>query len=91
MNKEQLARRLAVRTGKKYHETRPYVDAFCKTLEDALMADEKIVLSGFGTFSVTRAKPFEATTVQKKKIIVDDAIKVNFRAGRNLKKAINNR
>ena len=89
MNKEQLTRKLAIKTQKKYSDMRPIVDAFCKTLEDALVAEEKVVLPGFGTFSITRARPFDVTTIQKKKIRVDSAVKINFRAGRNLKKAIN--
>ncbi len=91
MNKEQLARRLATKTGQKYSDTRPIIDSFCKTLEEALLNEEKVILPGFGTFSVTRTKPFETTSVYKKKIKVDSAVKVNFRAGRKLKNAINNR
>lgn len=91
MNKDQLTRKLAIRVGKQYSDMRPIVNAFCKTLEDSLLADEKIVLTGFGTFFVTKSKPFEVQTIHKKKILVENAIKINFRAGRHLKNAINNR
>jgi len=91
MNKEQLTRKLALRVGKKYSDMRPIVDTFCDTLENSLASGEKVVFPGFGTFSITKSKPFETTSVYKKKILVDSAVKVNFRAGRRLKKAINER
>ena len=91
MNKEQLTRKLALRTNQKYSDVRHIVDAFCDTLEEALLNEEKVIFPGFGSFSTTRGKPFETTTVYKKKILVDNAVKVNFRAGRKLKDAINNR
>lgn len=91
MNREQLARKVALKYNKKYSWARPIVDSFFTTLEDALVEGEKVVLTGFGTFYVTKSKPFTVTSLGKNPIQVDDAVKVHFRAGRYLKNAINNR
>lgn len=91
VNKEQLARKLAKRLGKKCSDTKVLVDAFCQTIEETLVAEENILLSGFGTFSVTKFKPSETRSVHGHRMVVDNAVAVNFRAGRNLKKALNNR
>jgi len=91
MNREQLAKKLALKNNKQYRWARPIVDSFFTTLEDALVEGEKVVLTGFGTFYVTKSKPFTVTSISKEPIQVDDAVKVHFRAGRYLKNAINNR
>ena len=89
MNKDQLARKIAVKTHKQLRIVKPVVEQFCKTLADCIVEEEKVLLTGFGTFYVTRPKPFETTDINKKRILVGNAVKVHFRAGRTLKKKIN--
>lgn len=91
MNKEQLARKLALRMGNKASDTKVFVEAFCDTLEDALLKQERVVLTGFGTFSVVRYKPSETTSVKGGRMLIDKGVAVHFHAGPKLKKIINHK
>lgn len=52
MNKTQLVGQVASVTGMKKKEAEIAVDATIKAIINALEADEKVQLSGFGTFEV---------------------------------------
>ena len=91
MNREQLARKLALRLGKKASDTKVFVEAFCETLEEALLKQERVVLTGFGTFRVIRYKPSETSSVRGDRIIIDKGVAVHFHAGPKLKNIINNK
>lgn len=90
MNKEQLSRKIASNTHKKLRKVKPIVEQFCQTLADCIVEEEKVVLTGFGTFYVTHPKSYETIGINKQKIRVENPIKIHFRAGRLLKKKINN-
>ena len=91
MNKEQLARKLALRLGKKASDTKIFVEAFCSTVEDALLNQEKVVLTGFGSFKIIKYKPSQTTTVRGDKTVIDKGVAVHFHAGPKLKKIINHK
>ncbi len=56
MNKNELIRKVANITGTTIKESESYYDAFIEAITDSLKNDEKIQLSGFGSFE-TKVKP----------------------------------
>ena len=56
MNKNDLIRDVANKTGTTIKESTVFVDAFFDALTDALKNGEKIQISGFGTFEI-KEKP----------------------------------
>lgn len=90
MTKSQLVELVA----KKAHLTKKASEESINVLFDeikkALNKGEKVVLSNFGTFYVSKVKDKEVTPfgqVDKKQVIKAHKI-VNFRVGKNLKKEI---
>ena len=85
MNKSQLIDAVALESGLSKVDARKAVDAFVKTTVEQLKQGEKLVLIGFGTFSVierlarTGRNPQtgEALEIAKRKII-------KFKAGSEL-------
>lgn len=50
MNKSELVKQVAVRTGRAQDSTRQTVDAALSLIEETIMANEPVVLHGFGAF-----------------------------------------
>ncbi len=52
MSKKDLVAAIALKTGLTKVDSAKALDATLKTIEEAMKADEKVTLIGFGTFSV---------------------------------------
>ncbi|HMV66315.1 MAG TPA: HU family DNA-binding protein [Myxococcota bacterium] len=90
MNKAQLTEILAERAGIPKVRAASYINIVTGTIQEALLRDEKVTISDFGTFTVSRRRQFaghnpkngEAIDVPSRRIPV-------FRAGKGLKRHLN--
>ena len=91
MNKQELVAAVAAKAGLTKKDAETAVNGFIASIEDALVAGDKVQLIGFGTFEVReRAErtgrnprnPEETVTIPASKAPV-------FKAGKALKDAVN--
>lgn len=59
MEKGELIEEVAKETGTSAEETLKIVDSFIDTIKDGLLRGEKVSITGFGTFSVSKRKARE--------------------------------
>jgi DNA-binding protein HU-beta len=89
VNKRELVADIAARTDKPASEVAEVVDAFLKSVSGAVAKDEKVVLSGFGTFfRRTRAKRVARNIWAGEKIRVPATNVPDFRPGKPFKEAV---
>lgn len=90
MNKADLTEVLADKAGIPKVRAAHYINILTSTIQDALVNDEKVTISDFGTFTVSKRRGFkghnpkngDAMQVPERRIPV-------FRAGKALKKGLN--
>lgn len=90
MNKTELIEKIAAGSGLSKADSKKALEATVAAIKDALVADEKIALVGFGTFSVSERPAREGinpATKQKIQIAAKKAVK--FKSGAELTKALN--
>ena len=56
MNKEELATAVAQKTGVNHVQARKFLEGFIASLEEAILAGQRVTISGFGTFELTQHK-----------------------------------
>lgn len=89
MKKTELIAAVAEKAGLSKKDADAAVAAFLETVVDALKADDKIQLVGFGTFEVRNRPARTGRNPQTKETITIPASKVPaFKAGKALKEAI---
>lgn len=89
MNKTELVGQVAVQTGMTKKDVEKVVSAFFTTVEEALKADDKVQLIGFGTFEVRERQARKGRNPQTGAEIDIPANRVPaFKAGKALKDAI---
>ena len=89
MNKTDLIVSVAEKTGLSKANAKKAVDAVVESISDALIANEKVILVGFGTFSLK--EHCERTAINpatKAKITVPAKKSVKFKVGRELADAV---
>lgn len=90
MNKAQLIDAIAGESGLSKADAKKALDAFVKVTGEALKANDKIALIGFGSFSVSERSARTGRNPQTGKEIKIEAKKVvKFKAGAELSDAIN--
>ena len=90
MNKTDLTNAVAKSTGLTKKDSEIAVSAVLDTITDALAKEEKVVLVGFGTFSVRERKARKGRNPATKEEIMIPASKAPvFKAGKNLKEKVN--
>ncbi|HZJ91147.1 MAG: HU family DNA-binding protein [Clostridiaceae bacterium] len=90
MNKTDLTNAVAKSTGLTKKDSEKAVSAVLDTITDALANEEKVVLVGFGTFSVRSRKARKGRNPATKEEIMIPASKAPvFKAGKNLKDRVN--
>jgi DNA-binding protein HU-beta len=52
MNKTELIKAIADKTGKSQKETKAFLEAFTSTVEETMSKGDKVTLIGFGTWDV---------------------------------------
>ena len=90
MNKTELVAKVAEKTGFTKKDAEKVVDAVFGSVEEAMVAGDKVQLVGFGTFEV---KDREARTGRNPKTGAEIQIPASksptFKAGKGLKEAVN--
>jgi DNA-binding protein HU-beta len=90
MNKTELVEKIAAGAGISKIDAKKALDATVTAIKDALVADEKVSLIGFGTFSISVRPAREGINPATKEKITIAAKKVaKFKAGAELTDAMN--
>ena len=89
MNKSELIEKIAANAGLTKADSKKALDATLAAIKDALAADEKVALVGFGTFAVSERPAREGINPRTKETIEIAAKKVaKFKAGAELNAAL---
>ena len=89
MNKSELIEKIAANAGLTKADSKKALDAPLAAIKDALAADEKVALVGFGTFAVSERPAREGINPATKEKIQIAAKKVaKFKAGAELNAAL---
>ena len=90
MNKTELVEKIAAGAGLSKDNAKKALEATVAAIKDALIANDKIALVGFGTFSVSERPAREGINPSTKEKITIAAKKVaKFKAGAELANALN--
>lgn len=90
MNKTELVSSIALKSGLSKADAKKALDATIEAIADALKADEKIALIGFGTFAAPVRPERQAKNPRTGEVITVPAKKVvKFKAGKELEDSIN--
>jgi DNA-binding protein HU-beta len=90
MNKTELIYAIAEKSGLNKKSSEAALNATVSAIEDALKADDKVVLVGFGTFEVRKRAARNGRNPQTSEEIQIPASKAPvFKAGKSLKDIIN--
>lgn len=89
MNKAELVSAISEAAGLKNKETEALLEALTSSVADALQKGDKVAVTGFGTYSVTKRKARKGRNPRTGKQITIPASKApRFSAGKALKDAL---
>ena len=89
MNKSELVAAIAEKSGLTKADSKKALDATLEAIKEALAADDKVALIGFGTFSVNVRAAREGINPRlKEKILIPEKKIAKFKAGAELSDAI---
>jgi DNA-binding protein HU-beta len=89
VNKAELIEKLAKKTGLTKKDARTAVDGLVKVITKSLVANEPVILTGFGKFETRKRKATTRINPQTRQKMKTPAKMVPaFKAGRNLKEAV---
>ena len=90
MNKAELVTKMAEKSGLTKKEAEQALNAFMKSVEEALVEGDKVQLVGFGTFETRERAAREGRNPRTKEIINIPASTVPvFKAGKEFKEKVN--
>ena len=90
MNKTELVSAIAAKSGLSKKNSELALNAMISSIEDSLVAGEKVVLVGFGTFEVKQSAERKGRNPQTREEITIPASKAPvFKAGKGLKEKVN--
>ena len=90
MNKADLTEVLADRAGIPKVRAANYINILTEAIQEALVRDEKVTISDFGTFTVSRRNAFTGHNPKNGKVMQVPARRIPvFRSGKGLKSALN--
>lgn len=90
MNKADLTEKLAERADIPKVKAADYINIITDALREALVADDKVTISDFGTFTVSKRRGFTGHNPKNGKPMEVPPRKIPvFRAGKGLKNAMN--
>lgn len=91
MNKAELVSSIAEKSGLTKKDAESALNAFMKSVEEALVKGEKVQLVGFGTFEVRERKARKGRNPRNPKEVIDIPASSApvFKAGKSLKEAVN--
>ena len=89
MNKKQLIEQIVEYTDSAKSEAENHLEAFTRTITEALKSGEEVQLPGFGKFYVREQKAREGKNPQTGERMQIEARKVpSFKAGKTLKESV---
>ena len=90
MKKAELIQAVAEKTGKSKKDAGVFVDAVFESIKDALVAGDKVTLTGFGVFEVRERAAKQCKNPRTGTMQDVPACKAPaFKAGKNLKDSVN--
>lgn len=90
MKKAELIQAVADKTGKSKKDAAVFVDAVFESIQEALVAGDKVTLTGFGVFEVRERAAKMCKNPRTKELTEVPACKAPaFKAGKNLKESVN--
>lgn len=91
MNKAELVNKMSQKCDLSKKDTEAALNAFLKTVEEALAAKEKVQIIGFGTFESRKRAARQGRNPRKPEEIIhiDETWAPSFKAGKNLKDLCN--
>ncbi len=91
MNKAELVTKMAEKSGMTKKDTELALNSFMASVEEALVAGEKVQLVGFGTFETRERAAREGRNPRdpEKKIKIPASKAPVFKAGKGLKEKVN--
>ena len=90
MKKAELIQAVAEKTGKSKKDAGVFVDAIFESIKDALVAGDKVTLTGFGVFEVRERAAKQCKNPRTHQMQDVPACKAPaFKAGKNLKDSVN--
>ena len=90
MKKADLIQAVAEKTGKSKKDAGVFVDAVFESIKDALVAGDKVTLTGFGVFEVRERAAKQCKNPRTGTMQDVPACKAPaFKAGKNLKDSVN--
>ncbi|WP_249030232.1 HU family DNA-binding protein [Tannockella kyphosi] len=90
MNKKELVESLSEKRNITKKEAEVFVDTIFDTITDQLVADEKVLISGFGTFKVNHRNERKGVSPKTQEVMTIPASStVNFKPSNRLKDAMN--
>ena len=90
MNKVELTKSVATRTGVTQKDAAVYVDAVIESIKDGMIEDGKVQIVGFGTFEVKERAEREGRNPATNQPMLIPATRVlKFKVGAKLKEEIN--
>ena len=90
MKKADLVQAVAQKTGKSKKDAGIFVDAVFESITDALVAGDKVTLTGFGVFEVRERAAKQCMNPRTHEMQTVEACKAPaIKAGKNLKEAVN--
>ncbi|BES65974.1 HU family DNA-binding protein [Gottschalkiaceae bacterium SANA] len=91
MNKAQLIAKMADKCGLSKKDSEAALNAFIESVEEALIAEEKVQLVGFGTFEVRERKAREGRNPRNpaESIQIPASKAPVFKVGKTLKAKVN--
>ena len=90
MNKADLTEVLSNRAGIPKVRAANYINIITEAIQEALIRDEKVTISDFGTFTVSQRRAFSGHNPKNGSVMNVPARKIPvFRSGKGLKAALN--
>lgn len=92
MEKEELIKKVAEKAEISEDEAVKILDAFTASIKEGLSKGEKIAITGFGTFSLSKRKAQTFTNPKTQEVYdVPERVVPLFKAGKNLHDSINDK
>lgn len=89
MEKNELIEQVVQKANVSEEEVTKILDVFTGTIKEGLIKGEKVVIAGFGTFSLRRRKGLNFINPKNKQAYeISERVIPHFKAGRNLENSI---
>lgn len=90
MNKADLTEALATKADISKVKAAIYINILTQAISEALTEGEKVTISDFGTFTISRRRSFKGHNPKNREVISVPERRIPvFRAGKGLKEALN--